>query len=458
MFEKMLEWIKNTILRLMGQQSTDLTISPKMSSLINLWADLYGGKGADQPLRLPASIAAEFARLVVVESEIAVTGSGRGDWLMEQLLPFLSRLREYVEYGCALGGEVFKPYVSGDKLLVDVVQADCFSPTAFDSSGRMTGAVFTQQIVRENRIFTRAESHVFQNGSEVIQNKAFSSTSSATLGGEIPLTTVPEWADISPQATISDIDRPLFAYFRVPLANNKDRHSPLGISVFANAVKVMEDANQQYQRLMWEYNGGQLAIDVSAGAIRKGKDGNYHMDQREQRLYRRVLEPAVLENDFYHAFTPQLRDGSYLAGLDSILKKVEFQSHLAFGAFSDPASTEKTATEIRASKQRSYSAVSDIQRALQAALDDLVYSMDKLASLYQLAPPGAYKTSYNWHDGVLQDEETQRTFDREDVLSGFLPKWQYNVKWRGMSEEEAKAAVREAQEETGSTALRFGEL
>ncbi len=277
MFEKMLEWIKNTILRLMGQQSTDLTITPKMSSLISLWADLYGGKGSDQPLRLPASIAAEFARLVVVESEIAVTGSGRGDWLMEQLLPFLSRLREYVEYGCALGGEVFKPYVSGDKLLVDVVQADCFFPTAFDSSGRMTGAVFTQQIVRENRIFTRAESHVFQNGSEVIQNKAFSSTSSATLGGEIPLTTVPEWADISPQATISDIDRPLFAYFRIPLANNKDRHSPLGISVFANAVKVIEDANQQYQRLMWEYNGGQLAIDVSAGAIRKGKDGSYHM-------------------------------------------------------------------------------------------------------------------------------------------------------------------------------------
>ena len=77
MFEKMLEWIKNTILRLMGQQSTDLTISPKMSSLIRLWADLYGGKGADQPLRLPASIAAEFARLVVVESEISVTGSGR---------------------------------------------------------------------------------------------------------------------------------------------------------------------------------------------------------------------------------------------------------------------------------------------------------------------------------------------------------------------------------------------
>lgn len=458
MFEKMLEWIKNTILRLMGQQSTDLTISPKMSSLIRLWADLYGGKGADQPLRLPASIAAEFARLVVVESEISVTGSGRGDWLMERLLPFLSRLREYVEYGCALGGEVFKPYVSGDKLLVDVVQADCFFPTAFDSSGRMTGAVFTQQIVRENRIFTRAESHVYQNGSEVIQNKAFSSTSSATLGGEIPLTSVPEWADISPEATISDIDRPLFAYFRIPLANNKDRHSPLGISVFANAVKVMEDANQQYQRLMWEYNGGQLAIDVSAGAIRKGKDGSYHMDQREQRLYRRVLEPDVLQNDFYHAFAPQLRDGSYLAGLDSILKKVEFQSHLAFGTFSDPASTEKTATEIRASRQRSYSAVSDIQRALQSALDDLVYSMDKLASLYHLAPPGTYKTSYNWHDGVLQDEETQRTFDREDVLSGFLPKWQYNVKWRGMSEEEAKAAVRESQEEAGATALRFGDL
>ncbi len=457
MFNKMLSWVKSTILKLLGQESTELTISPKMENLIDLWARLYEGEEAGGSLKLPSSIASEFARLVVVESEISITGGSRADWMEKQLSPFLQKLQEYVEYACAMGGEVFKPYVSGGSILIDAVQADCFFPTAFDTSGRMTGAVFVEQIVRGNRIYTRAESHEFTKGREVIRNKAFSSTTNAALGNEIDLASVPEWAEIAPEITISEIDRPLFAYFRIPLANNRERHSPLGVSVFANAIQSIRDADEQYKRLLWEYDGGQLAIDVAASAIRQAPDGSLSMDKREQRLYRRNLETGIASGDFYHAFVPSLRDSSYIAGLDSILKKVEFQCNLAFGTFSDPDSVEKTATEMKISKQRSFSAVSSIQHSLEKALDDLAYAVDKLASLYQLAPLGTYKTSYQWHDSVLQDEETQRVLDREDAISGFIPKWQYNTKWRAMTEQEAKAAVQEAMNEGGGTnSLTFG--
>ena len=191
---------------------------------------------------------------------------------------------------------------------------------------------------------------------------------------------------------------------------------------------------------------------MAASAIRKAPDGSLSMDKREQRLYRRSLETGISSGDFYHAFAPSLRDSSYLSGLDSILKKVEFQCNLAFGTFSDPASVEKTATEVRISKQRSFSAVSNIQKSLEHAIDDLIYSVDKLASLYHLAPAGTYKTSYQWHDSVLQDEEAQRILDREDALSGFIPKWRYNAKWRAMTDQEAQAAVQEAMEETSAKA------
>ena len=70
--------------------------------------------------------------------------------------------------------------------------------------------------------------------------------------------------------------------------------------------------------------------------------------------------------------------------------------------------------------------------------------MDRLAQLYGLGPAGDWQASYEWHDSVLQDEETARRIDREDALNGFYPKWQYNVDWRGMTDEEAKAAVAEA--------------
>ena len=41
MFSKMLEWVKHTVLKLLGQESTDLTISPRMENLIDLWARMY---------------------------------------------------------------------------------------------------------------------------------------------------------------------------------------------------------------------------------------------------------------------------------------------------------------------------------------------------------------------------------------------------------------------------------
>ena len=453
----MLGWVRASLLHLFGQSKTDLIISSKMESLIALWSRMYEGCDAKgfNSLGLPAFVSGEFARLVTLENKIVLSGR-RGKWMEGQLLTFRQHLRPSVEYACALGGCVFKPYVSGDRINIDVVQGDCFFPTAFDSAKRLTGAVFAQQITRDGKIYTRLESHEFFSGKETIQNKAFMSSSNATLGGEVSLAVVPEWADIAPNAEITDIDRPLFAYFRIPLANNKDRFSPLGVSVFANAVHTIPQADEQYGRLLWEYEGGQLAIDVDESAIRKGDDGCVKLDQREQRLYRRVLNT---QGNLYEAFAPALRDTSYRAGLNEIFRKIEIQCNLAFGTISDPQTIEKTATEVRTSKQRSYAAVCDIQNALQMALDDLFYAVDRLAQLYNLGPAGEWEAAYEWHDSVLQDDETVRLIDREDALNGFIPKWRYNADWRGMTDDEAKGAVQEAANETSmqTDTLAFGE-
>ncbi len=70
------------------------------------------------------------------------------------------------------------------------------------------------------------------------------------------------------------------------------------------------------------------------------------------------------------------------------MKLIEFACCLAYGTLSDPQNVDKTATEIKTSKQRSYTFVSDTQLALQTALEDLVYAMNFWASLYGLVPPG----------------------------------------------------------------------
>ena len=227
MFQKLLRWLRAQISTLFGDApgANDIILSGQMEHALALWAQMYetGGpwctaKNDLHSLHIAASVAREFARLVTMELKVSLSGSSRADYLAEQLAPFLDKLPNYTEIACALGGAVFKPYVSGDRLLVDVVQGDCFFPTTFDTTGRLTGAIFSEQLKRKNTIYTRLERHEYAAGVQTIQNKAFASSGTASLGHESPLADVPEWADIAPEVRI-EVERPLFAYFRIPLAN-----------------------------------------------------------------------------------------------------------------------------------------------------------------------------------------------------------------------------------------------
>ena len=107
---------------------------------------------------------------------------------------------------------------------------------------------------------------------------------SADIGIEIPLTDVAEWAALAPRTEFTGVDRPLWGYFKAPKGNAADRHSPLGVSVYAPAVDIIRDADERYGALLWEYSGGQLALDVDQTALHPDPDGSFAMPQREPRL------------------------------------------------------------------------------------------------------------------------------------------------------------------------------
>lgn len=453
MFKKLLKWLRSMLNQMFDAgNAQDIALSEKMSSAIDLWARMYedGGpwcnaKSGLHSCKLPSIVASEFARLVTIEMEISITGSPRADYLQEQIDNLLDHIRAYIELGCALGGIVFKPYVQDNKIVIDTVQGDDFFPTSFDASGRMTGCVFVEQIRRKSNIFTRAEHHEYQNGAHTIENRAFLSHSPDSIGTPIELSAVPEWVQISPKVQISNVDRPLFAYFRVPQANRQDRHSPLGTSVYADAIETIHDFDVQYGRYLWEYQGGEMALDVADDFLHNKSDGTFTMPERDKRLYR-GHEVSAQDQSFYQIFAPALRDESLARGMNTMLRQVEMQCGLAYGTLSDPQDVAKTATEVNASKQRSYCTVKDIQKALQNALDDLIYSMDKLATLYNLAPQGTYQAAYDWDDSIVNEPSQRKQMFWQYVVAGKFPMWRYLMEFENYTEDDAKEIASETQQ------------
>ena len=442
----------------------------------------------------------------------------RAEFLNKQYKKLLKQIRRQIEYGIAKGGLVIKPYVvlyntqnnesgvddnktdnnttntenaqnqapgkSGGVLHYDAtldnaeiefdfIQADRFFPLTFDANGKVIEAAFVQTKVDKarERVYIRLEYHKLEKRKVTVQNLAFESTdmslansnnikSASHLGNPIPLTNVPEWATLAPKTVIEDVDRLLFAYFRMPEANTVDPYSPLGVSGYSRVIQLIKDADMQYSRLLWEYEGGEMAIDVDRDALKFVTDPNGEgrsvLPEKQNRLFRKVDLNA---EDTYNVFAPPLRDVSIVHGLDTIFTRIEDACGLSRGTLSEVTSQQaKTATELKILKQRSYATNADIQHALQDALEDVIYVMDVYCTLYDVTPAGEYEASFEWDDSILIDSESELSKRITLMQNGLASKLETRMWYYGETENQAKAALQQIDEEATQAMQQKAEL
>jgi A118 family predicted phage portal protein len=331
---------------------------------------------------------------------------------------------------------MLKPYVSGGHILVDIVQADQFYPVTFDASGNITACVFSDQRQVGDKWYTRLEYHTMTDKGCDIINQAFKSSSKDTLGSKVPLGDVGAWADLEPEASITDIKIPLYAYFKYPAANNVDPASPLGVSCYARAIDLIRQADEQWSQLLWEFDSGRRAMYVDPLAF--GVDENGKPVLPVKRLYRSIAaDSPVGIGKLFEEWSPDFREENILTGLEAILRKVEFNCGLAYGTLSNPTVVDKTATEIKISQQRSYATITDVQKALQDALEQLLAAMDLWTTLESLVPDGDYEVQYDFDDSVIVDKDAQFQQDLRLVTSQVMSKVEFRM--RNFNEDEATA-------------------
>lgn len=441
------------IKKLIGKSSIEdalkihTALSDDMEKAISLWDEMYTDNPpwksvTVQTLNLPATIAAKFAKLVTVEASYSLTGSARAEWISTQLEPVWRKIRNISEYACAKGGIVFKPFIDRENVVVDIIQADKFFPTEFDENKNITGGIFIAQQTIGKTIYTRLERQEYTNGLHIITQQAFKSNAVNVLGTPCSLAEVPDWANIQEKTIIENLESPLFVYWGMPLANNIDDTSPLGVSIYSRAAQTIEQLDKQYSRLIWEFEGGEMAIHATQDLFAHrpgGKPGEFELPQGKKRLYRLISDEIESGKNFFEVFAPNFRDESLLNGFNTLLKQIEQQCGLAFGTLSDPQSIAKTATEIMSSKQESYSTISDIQNSLERALIHLVSSIDELATAGSLSPNGSYDLAFDWDDSIIVDKEARKQQFWQYVMAGKFPFWKFLIEFEGYTEDEAKA-------------------
>ncbi len=430
----------NPILRYLKKPNQISKPVSDMYDKIFLWGAMYENKAPwlnqeVSGLNLAAGIASELARLVTLEMKTEVSGDKRGEFLNEEFLSVADSARKFTEIACAKGSIILKPYVKKGHIYVDYIHPEDFMPLEFDSGGKITAAAFLDRVYHGDKVYTRVEEHWFDD-KYVIRNRAYKSNNQSEPGREISLSDVPEWRGLEEYAEISGVTNPLFAHFKMPAVNTHNTDSPLGASAYSRAVELIKDADIQYSRILWEFESGKRALFVDESAITRDRLGRKIIP--DTRLYRML---STDDDTLFKDWTPNIRYREMNEGLNRILRSIEFNTGLAYGTLSDVDYSDKTAEEIRSSKQRSYANVADIQNALKKALKELLYAMDIWCSVYNLAPGGEYSVSFDFDDSIVADRAVEFSEKLKLLEMGIMKSEEFRMWYFGEDEEQARNVI-----------------
>ena len=423
--------------------------SEQMSAWIGECINIYQGNPSwlDEgdhidTVNFSKALCSETARLALLGTSIKLDGSARAEWLQAQVEKIYFQLRHWTEYGCAYGTVILKPNGDG----VDLFTPDMFEIT-HTSGDRIDGAIFHNwKQAGEKKWYTRLEYHRFEDGIYRITNKCYLGDKPDDTKDAVDIKSTP-WSYLSEEAAISNMERPLFGVFRTPQANNLELNSPFGLPIFSEAVQELRDLDIAYSRNSKEIKDSKRTVLLDSDTMTpSGTKIGYQQETTLPDFIKNVRGDG--KEMFYQEINPQLNTDTRLTGINALLSQIGYKVGFSNGYFVfNEATGIQTATQVEADQQRTIQFIKDVRDKLESCLDGLIYALDVFATLYHLAPMGAYEVVYGFGD-ITYNVEEDRARWWGYVQSGKVPAWMYFVKFEGMTEEEAKAMTAEAQPKT----------
>lgn len=415
----------------------DSQTSKEMLDAINLWTDIFNGNPPwkNEEVRT-LNVAKTICEKVSKAATIELKTSCDDEYINKIYQKFIKNIRKNTEYGIGKGSMYFKPTYENGKIKISVIQGDKIRPFKFDDTGELLGIVIIDQITRGNDVYTRFEYNELIGTSIKIKNIAYKGeVRGVVLSKKINLTDVDKWKDLQSEMQIDNVDRLLGGFFTMKNANTVDNNSPMGVSIFHNALSTLEEIDKQFSRTLWEYEGSELAIEADSTLFQKKPGGAFILPKGKKRLYRILNQ--LEDGKKWNVFSPEIRDNSLFNGLNELLRQVESECGLSFGILSKLDKVALTATEIKSSKQDYYVTVSDIQASLQDAIEDMIYGIYVLCRLYKLPVGLNYKMTFDWDDSILVDKESLQRQSLIEKNADIIDDIQYIMDTRNYTEEEA---------------------
>lgn len=360
-----------------------------------------------------------------LDLNVTISGSDRADYINQCIGAMIQKsIRDKVEDACGSGGIILKPNGTYNPAgAIDYVMPGSFAVTEKNSNGDILGVIFIDRQVKGDDYYTRLEYHHFTSAigedgentgrTYTIENKAFKSRGSDSLGRSIKLADVPEWKDVPESISISNVEKPLFGYFKMPYNNTIDYASPEGVAVFANCIEELRNLDVAWSRKDDEVDDSQHITFVDEIALMKRDKNTGDKTRLELPRFVKGLKMGIDASSSVDEHVPTLLTDQRVADINSILSMISTKAGFSQGQFVlDRKTGIATATEIESDDSETVETITDIRNALKAAIKDLVYALDKYCDVFFNMPSGYV----NALDEDIADEDV---FYFKDLLASF---------------------------------------
>lgn len=452
----------------------------EMYNNIHIWKELYKGyhepfhtvhystleghrKRTMNTLHMGKVAASEMASLIYNEKcNISISDDGVNDFINDVFKQnkFDKNFQDYLEYSFAMGGMVIKPYIENpntpqQRIMLTFLPADSFIPISW-KNGNIYEALFPHEFIEQGKYFTHLEFHLWKDGIYTVEHELYKSETKSEMGLKVPLSQSEQTRHFEPSTPIAAINRSLFVYIKPNVANNVDTRSPLGISLYANALDTMKTIDTAFDSFNREFRLGKKRIIVPSHYVKtviNPETGQRHRfyDDTDETYEAFDSGSGADESEGIKDISTTLRVDEHVAGINSLLNLYSMQIGFSSGTFSFDGQSMKTATEVISENSKTFKSKKSHEVIIEAALQELVGSIITLAELYGIYKNnGNYEVTVSFDDSIADDKTTEINQQSQMVMAKLQSKVRAIMAIHGVTEAEAQVIIDEINNEDGA--------
>lgn len=448
----------------------------EMPALTTTWLQWYQGDVKDfhnyedyngekkltlhrRTLNMAKKVAEDWANLLLNEKTNIVIGNEEQQqafWDLLSSVYFWQKGNEGVEKAFALGNGAFvEGFDENKKARLQFVNATKIKPLNIEQD-RITECAFvntnTDNTIIQIHIKGRTEKEKFvvdYNGTYHILTLIYrkNNVNSQDIGELVSKDNA--WLD-------TKSDKPWFQMLKPNIANNEDVNSPMGISVYANALDTLQGVDLAYDGFCEEMRLGKAKIFINKKLTQYDENGEHLIFDVNQTGFYYLGETADKQPVTF--YNPVLRTDGYFNGINNGLNLLSSKCGFGENHYRFNENGISTATQVISEQNEKFKTKRKHEIILYDVLVDMSRALMYISNEFT-DNPVKFDLNANievkFDDSIIEDKATEMLNDRQDLASGVISRVEYRMKWYGEDEATAKRKIAEIDAEKRANMTNF---